>query len=484
MILIHRWLGVGLCLFFVLWFLSGIGMMYWEFPDVGPADRLAHASALDPDSVRLTPADAFAKTGLSEPVTNASLAVFDGRPAYRFRSGRRDATVYADSGEVRGDITQEMMLRVATAWTGRAASAVTVESIDDVDQWTIQVRGLKPLWKYAWASGEHVYVSQASGEVVQYTTTASRLGAYLGPIPHWLYFTPLRKHGPLWSTLVIFVSGLGTGTAILGIIIGISVFSPGRHYRIAGVPVRIPYAGAKRWHAVLGLIFGLAAATWAFSGMLSMGPFFWQGAGESRLGAEALSRRLRGNVRLAGFDSRSPREALQLVGVKVRELELVEVAETPFYIASAGPRDTRIVPIDGPPEPAFDQRFLQDAVTTATGSVALQEFGLIYQYDRYYLDRRRALPLPVFRVRLDDPARTHYYIDATTARVVGSYSSRDWVTRWAYHGLHSLDFPWLYNHRPLWDIVVITFMLGGAALSVTSVILAWRVLGMRIRGLL
>jgi len=484
LILIHRWLGVGLCLFFVLWFLSGIGMMYWEFPDVGPADRLAHASALDPDAVRLTPAEAFAKTRLSEPVTNASLAVFDGRPAYRFRSGRRDATVYADSGEVRGDITQEMMLRVATAWTGQAAGPVTVESIDDVDQWTIQVRGLKPLWKYAWASGEHVYVSQASGEVVQYTTTASRLGAYLGPIPHWLYFTPLRKHAPLWSTLVIWLSGLGTGTAILGIIIGISVFSPGGRYRIAGVPVRIPYSGAKRWHAVLGLIVGLAAATWAFSGMLSMGPFFWQGAGGSRLGADALSRRLRGNVRVADFDTRSPREALQLVGVKVRELELVEVAETPFYIASAGLQNTRIVPLDGPPEPAFNQRLLQDAVTSSGGSVALREFGLIYQYDRYYLDRRRALPLPVFRVRLDDPARTHYYIDATTARVVGSYSSRDWVTRWAYHGLHSLDFPWLYNHRPLWDIVVITFMLGGAALSVTSVILAWRVLGMRIRGLL
>jgi len=65
LILIHRWLGVGLCLFFVLWFLSGIGMMYWEFPDVGPADRLAHASALDPDAVRLTPAEAFAKTRLS-----------------------------------------------------------------------------------------------------------------------------------------------------------------------------------------------------------------------------------------------------------------------------------------------------------------------------------------------------------------------------------------------------------------------------------
>ena len=46
-----------------------------------------------------------------------------------------------------------------------------------------------------------------------------------------------------------------------------------------------------------------------------------------------------------------------------------------------------------------------------------------------------------------------------------------------YHALHSLDFPWLYNYRPLWDIVVITFMLGGTALCVTSLVLAWRVLG-------
>jgi hypothetical protein len=51
------------------------------------------------------------------------------------------------------------------------------------------------------------------------------------------------------------------------------------------------------------------------------------------------------------------------------------------------------------------------------------------------------------------------------------------MSRWLYHGLHSLDFPWLYDHRPLWDIVVISFMLGGTALCVTSLILAWRVIG-------
>src|SRR5690606_9257507 len=64
-----------------------------------------------------------------------------------------------------------------------------------------------------------------------------------------------------------------------------------------------------------------------------------------------------------------------------------------------------------------------------------------------------------------------------TARVVSTYSSRNWVNRWAYHALHSLDFPWLYNNRPRWDIVVIAFMLGGTALRVTSLVLAWRVVG-------
>ena len=40
LIVVHRWLGVVLCLIFLLWFPSGIGMMYWDFPSVGRADRL------------------------------------------------------------------------------------------------------------------------------------------------------------------------------------------------------------------------------------------------------------------------------------------------------------------------------------------------------------------------------------------------------------------------------------------------------------
>src|SRR4030095_5162141 len=122
----------------------------------------------------------------------------------------------------------------------------------------------------------------------------------------------------------------------------------------------------------------------------------------------------------------------------------------------------------------------EDVVKQAAGPQGLTEMRINERYDRYYLDRHRKKPLPVILARLNDAEHTRYYIDPKTARVVGSYSSRNWVSRWLYHGLHSFDFPWLYNYRPLWDIVVITFMAGGTALCVTSLILAWRVLGRKL----
>jgi hypothetical protein len=42
--------------------------------------------------------------------------------------------------------------------------------------------------------------------------------------------------------------------------------------------------------------------------------------------------------------------------------------------------------------------------------------------------------------------------------------------------LHSLDFPGLYQTPWLWYPLIIALSLGGLALSVTSVIVAWRFL--------
>jgi hypothetical protein len=246
LIFVHRWLGVALALFFLLWFPSGIGMMYWDFPGVTAADRLDRAPALDVKTIRLSPAEAYAIAGHTQPPSQARLNTFDGRPVYRFRSERGGETlVYADTGAKQSTVTSELVARAASAWVRQPAAAATVDTLDDADQWTVQgsFSPQRPLSKFSWPDGEQVYVSQASGEVVQYTTTASRLGAYLGPIPHWIYFTPLRKHQPAWSQLVIWSSGLGTIAAILGLVVGLWMYSPSKRYRLAGTSTSLPYRG-------------------------------------------------------------------------------------------------------------------------------------------------------------------------------------------------------------------------------------------------
>ncbi len=122
-IFVHRWLGVALCLFFLLWFPSGIGMMYWDFPGVTAADRLEHAAALEASAVHLSPADAYAVSGLTQPPSQVRLNTFDGRPVYRFRAGRSETIVYADTGERQREVTSEMRARAAAAWGRTIAGA-------------------------------------------------------------------------------------------------------------------------------------------------------------------------------------------------------------------------------------------------------------------------------------------------------------------------------------------------------------------------
>ena len=317
---------------------------------------------------------------------------------------------------------------------------------------------------------------------MQYTTTASRIGAYLGPIPHWFYFTPLRKHGREWSRVVIWSSGIGTIAAIMGVVIGLWMYSPSRKYRYAGAPTSIPYRGQKRWHMVFGLIFGVATVTYAFSGMLSMDPFpsFNDRRQQRQPRIEPNIRAaLRGDPDPAAFGAKHPRQALeQLATLPVKELELTSFAGDAVYLAHLADGDTRIVPMRGEPRTGFDQDEIIRIVSAA--SDGLMTTQVLSQYDRYYLDRTRRRPLPVVLAQGTSGEQTRYYIDPKTARVVQTYNSSNWVNRWLYNGLHSMNFPWLYNYRPLWDIVVITLMLGGTALCVTSLVLAWRVLGRRI----
>jgi PepSY-associated TM region len=462
-------MGAAFCILFAWWFLSGFVMMYWDYPGVDAAGRLAHSPVLDPSRIQLSPAAAFDRLGTGEPPQEVRLTTLAGRPAYRFRMAGTERIVYADSGERPELSSKDLNLRIAAAWTGQTATAASVELNTEEDQWTVAeaFQPLRPLWKFSWPNGEQVYVSTVTGEVVQYTTPGSRLGAWLGAIPHCLYFTPLRKNLRLWTTIVIWSSGLATIAALLGLAAGISMYSPSKRYKYDGAPTGIPYRGQKRWHTLCGLFFGILACTWAFSGMLSMNPFPLPIA---QHGDAAMSAALRGRpFTLTAFAAKDPRQAIS--NLKVKELDLTFLAGQPVYLAIGGRHGSRMIPVSKAFDPNLNQVIREAALPTPVA-----ELRVLEEYDVYYLDRHREKPLPVILARLDDSQRTRYYIDPQTARIVGSYRTSSFVDRWLYQGLHSIDLPWLYNHRPAWDLVVLVLLLGGASLSITGVILGFQLL--------
>ena len=462
-ILVHRWLGVFFCLLFAMWFLSGIVMMYWSYPEVSAADRLARSTALDPSQIQVSPAEAASGAG---DLVAGDIESLIQRPVYRFRGAPSQRLVYADTGDPVPAVSQALALEIASAWTGQPSAAARFGgSLTEEDQWTVSgtFRALRPLLKYSWPDGEEVYVSSVTARVEQYTTRASRAWAYLGAIPHWLYFTPLRKNGAAWSRVVIWCSGIATGAAILGLIVGVWIAVP------AG---RIPYVGMKHWHTWFGLVFGAVAATWAFSGMLSMDPFPLEAEDEA---GPAIAGALRGGrLDISAFAAKHPREALAPHGVK--QLDLALFAGEPVYVARTTAQELTIVPVHGEPARDFDHRRILDLVAKAVEPARIAEARLVTEYEAYYLDRKHELPLPVLFVRLDGAQGSMYYIDPRTARIVASYGSGGRWNRWLYHGLHSIDLPWLYQHRPAWDVVVLALLIGGASLAVTSVVLAWQFL--------
>src|SRR5690606_36520408 len=137
LILCHRYLGIPLSLVFVLWFVTGIAMIYvGGMPTLSPQTRLERLPPLDLAAVRIAPdtaaATAFAGFG------RATLTTILDRPAYRFESRYGSATVFADDGTLLEEIDVATARRVAADFLGVAESDVDWEhTVERPDQWTL-----------------------------------------------------------------------------------------------------------------------------------------------------------------------------------------------------------------------------------------------------------------------------------------------------------------------------------------------------------
>jgi uncharacterized iron-regulated membrane protein len=375
------------------------------------------------------------------------------------------------------------MLMIADAEARRAAEITaerilaavppirSAEKIEN-DQWTVGDNsvGRRPLYRFAFEDPQatRLYISSTTGEVVVWTTRAQRFWNWLGAIPHWLYFTELRRNGPLWVQIIIWTSLLGTFLTVVGLYLGIARFRKGRDGRFS------PYYGWFYWHHMTGLFFGLVTLTWVASGLFSMQPW---GFLESPPGNE--------RQRLAGAypqwsEVQSSLEAIRGQGVG----DLVSLGAAPFdgnLFWLARHEDGRVTRLDrnGVPAP-LTRDDLDRATALLGGEAGIRSAELVNDEDAYYFRflqgfaERDPLALPVYRIMLNDEEATRYYLDPSTGALLLRVDAAERGYRWLFDGLHRWDFTALLRSRPLWDIVVLFLMIGSTAGVATGVYLAFR----------
>jgi len=461
LILAHRYLGIALCGLFLSWFLSGIAMIYARgMPDLPRTARLEQMPLLDPALIKVSPIEAARRADRLRP-GEVKLLTIIGRPAFQFGPAV-PVTIFADNGQRLEHLMASEAIAIASGFTGIPTEAIRANGVlTQPDQWTLGQRRVMPVHKLAASDdrGTVIYVSEPLGEVVMTTTSASRRLAWISAIPHWLYFAALRRHDRLWASAVLWLSGAGCVAVLLGLLLAV-------------VQYRARYVGLMKWHYRLGVLFGAISLTWVFSGFLSMQPGDWASSDAvAPAVAEAVSG---GPVDLSQFPPLEA-DAWPATGLWIRELELARIHHVPAYIARG--RDRSAVIAAAPPYAELGAASVDSILQRISAVSALpqvRESTLLSAYDAYYYDRDRALPLPVLRLRFADRDRTWVYIDLQRCRLVAALSSRARVERWLYHGLHSLDFPFLYGKRPLWDGVVIALCGGGAFLSATAIAIAFK----------
>jgi len=269
--------------------------------------------------------------------------------------------------------------------------------------------------------------------------------------------------------VVLWTSGLGTVLVLMGLVLAVIQYSR--------KPPHIRYAGWMRWHYITGAIFGVFTLTWVFSGFLSMEPWGW--ASEGGLG-DGMRRAFSGGpLDLAQFSAMPSRFPVD----DAKEIEFLRIQGDAYYAA----KGKSLTPVLVSAEPfsiregVFSTDSLVGKAKQANPNIPIADVTELSTYDSYYYSRDGEAPLPVVRLKFDDPDKTWFYIDPKLGRILARYQKRERLQRWIYHGLHSLDFSFWYYSRPAWDIGVIVLCSGGAVLSAIGVFISIRRLRRDIR---
>jgi hypothetical protein len=478
---VHRWIGLALGLLVFVWFASGLVMMYHRYPFLTPSRHLALLRGFTPESslVGFAAAEralresrasyAADATHEEHPATFARLRIWNGRPVYELWKDHGAypeplGLVDARNGSPLTPLSAEQAARAARAVVGPLPRIMQVDLLARSDHYFMgsERKPFFPVYRVRFddADATAVYVSRDGGVTPAVITRLTRFTTWFGTVPHWLYFMWLYYDRPgLWLWISYVLPGIAVLLAITGIVFGIYQLWPRQRNGVRRVS---PYRGVSRWHHVAGIVFGAAVVTWALSGLFRV-------LGESNVPRVHQPELAQGgevrwtSIQVSEAEAWSALRAYVPGVVFPRAVDLEQFDGRPGYHFRLD--DGRDYWVDAVSAEAREElsppQLVAAARRVAATSAPIESIDRITEYETYYYARHgREMVLPAWRIQFDDHRRSTVYLDTVSGRVVGfvDNAARQW--RWWRDAMHTMDFPWLNNRRPLWDLVVLPLMVG------------------------
>jgi PepSY-associated TM region len=518
----HRWLGIAVGIIFVSWCVSGAVLMYYGMPTLTAGERLARLEPLDLSSVRVTPADAVRNLHLKDPF-RLRVSMQGGRPVYRINTGRvfgKWTVVYADTGEKMAPMNADGAMDWMRRTRPEMASRLRYDAYLTKPDHYVRIPAMQPLLpmhriSVGDAAGTQYYVSEVTGEAV---VRADRIGRILGFAGYTMHRFFWWRQKSWFYTVLAWFAWMGIVMCLTGLAVGIWLLALTPRFRKKTGYSHSPYSGWMKWHHVAGLIFGLVTFTWIFSGAVDVpavpgvdvfGPSSNFTKVQLALGARS-PQGAGSTVDLEPITLERLHRAFEAVNsvFAPKELEFLQVGAKPYFVAYRPPasqseveqwsyrtqldfltplldKEHVLASITNPERGAFrrfdDDSMMQIAKAAMPGA-AVKEAQWLNEFDDYYYYSvpsfnlglmKPVKTLPVLRVTFADSKETRIYMSPSHGQMLKS-EINDRVARWSMYGLHALDFSFLYQHRPVWDIVVWALLIGSTVLSSTTLVPMFR----------
>ena len=457
---LHRRLGLIVGPAVLLWFLSGVVLLWVPYPSLTEGEWFAAARAMSMRECCLSLVSLLQKLERPEGVETVRLRMVGDRPVAVAQSLNGSlVALAADRGDALAPFTEEGIERIVQPFAaGRMIEAV---ELIDHDVWTVHQRfdPYRPLWKVQ-LSGERrsvLYVSSVTGDVVQDTTADERRWNLVGAVIHWWYLPWLRRHWGWWDQVVWWVSAIGTVTVVAG---GLILGREWVKHGWSGL-----FTGRWKVHRVLGVIAGISACCWMASGWLSMDHGRWFSDG--KINVEDRERFMGGRLIPSDVESMADFSAT-LADETVKEIRLIKMNGIVHLVARTSPSQQAIWEMTGPdesPREAFQDEVVKAAARPLLGDGVLRitKPGEIDLDSCSKTDDETASPF--LQVETSGPKSKGVLINGGTGAVVERQDSSRRLYHRLFDGLHRWDVAWLSQHCDVRRMLMSLWCLLGAGLA-------------------